>query len=53
MLQRGLVPSVQATIVERSTAIDAVPAIVNVRSDYAMTLSSEESGRVAYSSLDL
>lgn len=53
IVKKGLVPSVQATVVERSTAIDAVPAIVNVRSDYAMTLSSEESGRVAHSSLDL
>ena len=35
------------------TAIDAVPAIVNVRSDYTFTLSSEENGRVIRSSLVL
>lgn len=44
---------VQTTEVKRGTAIDAVPAIINVRSDYAMTLSSEESGRVSESNLAL
>ena len=41
------------SVVAKGTAIDAVPAVVNIRSDYEMTLSSEESGRVASSSLSL
>jgi multidrug efflux pump subunit AcrA (membrane-fusion protein) len=52
-LQKSLTNEVQAAQVTRGTAIDAVPAIVNVRSDYAMTLSSEEGGRVAQSELTL
>lgn len=42
-----------ATAVVRDTAIDAVPAIINVRSDYAMTLSSEETGPIIHSNLKL
>lgn len=52
-LKKNLTNEVQATEVTRGTAIDAVPAIINVRSDYAMTLSSEEGGRVAQSDLTL
>lgn len=53
VLQAGLTTRVETTTVERETAIDAVPAIVNVRSDFAMTLSSEESGRIQESALQL
>lgn len=53
LIKSGLTTSVQVSPVKKGTAIDAVPAIVNVRSEYAMTLSSEEAGRVAKSSLEL
>lgn len=53
LVQLGLTSKVSTSIVIRDTAIDAVPAIINVRSDYEMTLSSEESGRVQSSKLQL
>jgi multidrug efflux pump subunit AcrA (membrane-fusion protein) len=52
-LESTLSTKVKSAIVEKGTAIDAVPAIVNVRSEFEMTVSSEESGRVAESSLSL
>lgn len=53
VIQNSLTTEVQVATVANGTAIDAVPAIVNVRSDYAMTLSCEESGRVMESALSL
>ena len=51
--RRSLSHLVEAETVTRTNALDAVPAIVQVRSDYTFTLSSEEGGRVARSSLKL
>ena len=51
--RRSLSHLVEAETVARTNALDAVPAIVKVRSDYTFTLSSEEGGRVARSSLKL
>tara|TARA_B110001469_G_scaffold62089_1_gene59578 strand:+ start:565 stop:1665 length:1101 start_codon:yes stop_codon:yes gene_type:complete len=53
LVRTGLSSSVETTAVIRDTAIDAVPAIINVRSDYTFTLSSEERGRVIKSELSL
>ncbi len=53
VLQVGLTTSVETATVQRDTAIDAVPSIVNVRSDFAMTLSSSEGGRIQESTLQL
>ena len=49
----GFYSQVETTKVLTDTAIDAVPAIINVRSDYTFTLSSEEEGRVKSSVLAL
>ena len=51
--QTGFRSQVDSAVVKIDTAIDAVPAIINVRSDYTFTLSSEEGGRVASSELVL
>jgi RND family efflux transporter MFP subunit len=51
--RRSLSHAVEAETVTRANALDAVPAIVQVRSDYTFTLSSEEGGRVERSSLKL
>tara|TARA_B110000285_G_C15129197_1_gene622341 strand:+ start:2105 stop:3205 length:1101 start_codon:yes stop_codon:yes gene_type:complete len=53
LIRTGLSNSVKTTKVVRDTAIDAVPAIINVRSDYTFTLSSKERGRVIKSALSL
>lgn len=53
IVRLGLTSNVTTGVVTKDTAIDAVPAIINVRSDYDMTLSSEESGRVQSSELQL
>jgi len=53
LVSSGLKTEVHTATVAVDTAVDAVPAIVNVRSDYTMTLSGEEAGRVIDSSLVL
>ena len=53
LLRTGLTTEVEVHRVAHDTAIDAVPAIINVRSDYTFTLSSEERGRVEESQLSL
>ena len=53
VLKTGLTSKVSTVTVAIDTAVDAVPAIINVRSDYTFTLSSEESGRVENSQLIL
>lgn len=53
LIKTGLSSAVKVTPVIKDTAIDAVPAIINVRSDYTFTLSSEEKGRVIESQLKL
>lgn len=53
LIKTGLSSAVEITPVITDTAIDAVPAIINVRSDYTFTLSSEEKGRVIESKLTL
>lgn len=52
-LRTGLTTRVETAVVQRDTAIDAVPAIINVRADFTMTLSSEEAGRIQDSTLQL
>ncbi|MEM7791152.1 MAG: efflux RND transporter periplasmic adaptor subunit [Verrucomicrobiota bacterium] len=52
-LKDGFSTSAKIVTVVRDTAIDAVPSVVNVRSDFAITLSSEESGRVDTSNMNL
>lgn len=52
-IRTGLTNEVAVHTITHDTAIDAVPAIVNVRSDYTFTLSSEEHGRVIRSALSL
>lgn len=51
ILRTSLATEVNIHRVGQETAIDAVPAIINVRSDYTFTLSSEERGRVIQSKL--
>lgn len=53
LFKTGLTTQIQATKVTPGMAVDAVSAIINVRSDYALTLSSEETGRVMKSTLEL
>jgi len=49
----GIAKSVIVTEAVVGTAVDAVPAVVSIRSDFTLTLSSEESGRVIESALVL
>lgn len=48
---RGTRPQISTAPVRRETAVDAVPAIVNVRPEFQITLTSEVAGRVLKSNL--
>jgi RND family efflux transporter MFP subunit len=48
---RGDAPLIQTALVRREAAIDAVPAVVNVRPEFQLTLTSTVAGRVLSSAL--
>lgn len=48
---RGSRPDVAVAVARRETAVDAVPAIVNVRPEFQITLTSEVAGQVVKSNL--